>query len=117
MDHPDRVVQDEGAFLREVEGGSCESAEVRWRWGLAMTEVGLQRGVEYREGEGASGVYKQGSHTSPVVVDGQGGQLGAWTRSPGDEAGSVATKTPEWTRQGRSEEGRRLGDRPYKINR
>lgn len=115
MDHPDRVVQDEEASPRGAEEGPCESVVVRWRWELAMMEVGLQWGVEYHEGKDAKGVHKRGSHTSPAVVGAQGGQLGPWSRGPGDGRGWVATKTLEQTRQGRSG-GHRQGDRPYKTS-
>ena len=87
MDHPDRVAQDEGAFQREAEEEPCESVVARWRWELAMTEVGQQWEVGYREGEGASGVHKRGSRTSPVVVGAQVGQLGPWSRAPGGGGG------------------------------
>lgn len=102
MDHPDRVEQDEGAFLWEAGEAPCESVVVRWRWELAMTEVGLQWEVGYHEGEGASGVDKRGSHTSPVVVGAQVGRSGQWSRAPGGGWGWMATKTLEQTRQSRS---------------
>lgn len=107
MDHPDRVVQDEGAFLRGAEEVPYESVVVRWRWELAMTEVGLQWGVGYHEGEDAKGVHKRDSHTSPVVVGAQGDQLGPWSRGSGDVGGWLATKTLEQRRQGHSGKGHR----------
>ena len=60
-----------------------------------MIEVGLQLGAAYREGEAESGVRRQDSHTGPVVVGAQGGQLAAWSKGPGDEGGWWAAKTLE----------------------
>lgn len=98
MDHPDKVVSDEGAFLRGAEEGPCESVVVRWHWELAMTEEELQWEAAYREGEGALGVHRRDSRTSPAAVGAQGDQLEPWSRGPRGEGGWVATKTLEQMR-------------------
>ena len=62
----------------EAEEAPCESVGVQWHWELAMTGEEPQWGAAYREEKDASGVHRQDSHTSPVVVDARGGQWDRW---------------------------------------